>query len=84
MPGVQAVAWQGVVTTAGTPRPVVERLSMRLAELSELPHVGEVRQRGMMIGVELVRDRATREEYDYGERIGHRVEIAEIVEHQLR
>ena len=52
------------------------RLAEGLASIARLPHVGEVRQRGLMIGIELVRDRATQEEYGYAERIGHRVCLA--------
>jgi 4-aminobutyrate aminotransferase/(S)-3-amino-2-methylpropionate transaminase len=38
------------------------RMMARLAEIAaDHPHVGEVRGRGMMIGVEMVRDRGTRE-----------------------
>ena len=50
----------------------VEALSRALAPASELPHVGEVRQRGLMVGIELVRDRATRAPYDDALRAGHR------------
>lgn len=57
-------------------KPVVETLSRGLAEIAELPHVGEVRQRGMMIGIELVRDRKTKEDYPYRDRIGHQVCLA--------
>jgi adenosylmethionine-8-amino-7-oxononanoate aminotransferase len=35
--------------------------------------VGEVRQKGLMVGIELVSDRRSRAEYAYGDRIGHRV-----------
>jgi adenosylmethionine-8-amino-7-oxononanoate aminotransferase len=52
------------------------RLAEGLAQIARLSHVGEVRQRGLMIGIELVRDRETQEEYAYGERIGHRVCLA--------
>jgi len=61
-------------------RRVVEGLPAKAAALASalepakaLAHVGEVRQRGLMVGIELVRDRATRAEYAYGERAGHRV-----------
>jgi adenosylmethionine-8-amino-7-oxononanoate aminotransferase len=48
-------------------------LARALAPAAAMAHVGEVRQRGLMVGIELVRDRATREEYAYGLRAGHRV-----------
>jgi adenosylmethionine-8-amino-7-oxononanoate aminotransferase len=44
-----------------------------LAKVSALPHVGEVRRAGFMVGIELVRDRETRAEYDYAARMGHQV-----------
>jgi len=50
------------------------RLQARLGEcLSPLPHVGDIRQWGLMVGVELVRHRKTRESYDPAEKIGYRV-----------
>ncbi|ABC79847.1 adenosylmethionine--8-amino-7-oxononanoate transaminase [Anaeromyxobacter dehalogenans] len=48
-------------------------LARALAPAARLAHVGEVRQRGLMVGIELVRDRATREEYAYELRAGDRV-----------
>jgi adenosylmethionine-8-amino-7-oxononanoate aminotransferase len=51
-------------------------LAPGLAALAELPHVGDVRQRGLMVGVELVRERRAKEPYDYAERIGHRTCLA--------
>ncbi len=41
--------------------------------IAPLRHVGDIRSRGMMIGIELVRDRDTGEPYPEAERMGHRV-----------
>jgi adenosylmethionine-8-amino-7-oxononanoate aminotransferase len=51
----------------------VAALARALAPLRDHPHVGEIRQRGLMVGIELVRDRASKAEYDYGLRVGHQV-----------
>jgi adenosylmethionine-8-amino-7-oxononanoate aminotransferase len=53
--------------------PTLER---GLGAIAALPHVGEIRRRGVMIGIELVQDRGTRAEYDYAARMGHRVTLA--------
>jgi len=45
----------------------------KLAVLKDFPHVGDIRQKGLMLGIELVRDKATRQPYDWDERIGVRV-----------
>jgi len=42
-------------------------------EIEPLAHVGDVRRRGLMTGIELVRDRATRAPYSPTAKIGHRV-----------
>ena len=57
-------------------RRTAEVLRPKLAAIEELDHVGDVRQRGLMVGIELVRDRRTKEPYAYAERIGHRVCLA--------
>jgi adenosylmethionine---8-amino-7-oxononanoate aminotransferase len=48
-------------------------LERRLQAVAELPHVGDARQRGLMVGIELVADRATKTSYDWRERVGQRV-----------
>jgi len=51
-------------------------LSDRLAPLARLPHVGQVRRRGLMVGIELVADRARREPFPPDERRGWNVCLA--------
>jgi adenosylmethionine-8-amino-7-oxononanoate aminotransferase len=53
-----------------------ELLARRLAELRDHPHVGEVRQKGIMAGIELVASRADQKAFDPATRIGHRVVLA--------
>lgn len=50
----------------------IERLQEHLQRIATLPHVGNVRGRGLIAGIELVRDRATREPYPWAERRGQR------------
>lgn len=57
---------------AGLP-PKIDLVAERLARLTRLPHVGDVRQQGLMAGIELVRDRATAEPYPWEEAVGVRV-----------
>jgi adenosylmethionine---8-amino-7-oxononanoate aminotransferase len=52
------------------------RLQQRLAELADHPHVGEIRKMGLMVGIELVRDRKTKEPFDPSQRIGHKIVLA--------
>lgn len=50
-----------------------ERLAKHLERLRELPVVGDVRQRGLMAGIELVEDRAGRRPFPPERRMGQRV-----------
>ena len=52
------------------------RIDERLAVLRDHPHVGEVRKKGRMIGIELVRDRDGLIPYDAKLRLGHQVTLA--------
>jgi adenosylmethionine---8-amino-7-oxononanoate aminotransferase len=54
-------------------KPAMEALARGLERIAELPHVGDIRRRGMMVGVELVKDRRTREPYEFGARKGFEV-----------
>ena len=51
----------------------VEALARRLAPLADHPHVGEIRQRGLMVGIELVADRATKEPFPEHLQVGAEV-----------
>jgi len=51
----------------------IAHLKERLNKLKDLAHVGEVRQCGFMVGIELVADRKTKQLYPPEKRIGHNV-----------
>ena len=51
----------------------VEALARLLAPLADHPHVGEIRQRGLMVGIELVADRSTREPFPEHLQVGAEV-----------
>jgi len=54
-------------------KPKIEALKKYLAPLKDHPHVGEIRQIGLIAAVELVKDRSTKEAFPLEERWGHRV-----------
>ena len=54
-------------------RPKIAELRRLLQPLGQHPHVGDIRQLGFIVGIELVRDRKTKEPYPPTERIGMRV-----------
>jgi adenosylmethionine-8-amino-7-oxononanoate aminotransferase len=53
--------------------PKIERLASHLRRIAERPHVGHVRQRGLIAGIELVQDKATKRAYPWTERRGWQV-----------
>lgn len=53
--------------------PKIKFLSQKLQMFYNLPHVGDLRQRGFMVGIELVRDRQTQAAYPWQEKVGVRV-----------
>jgi adenosylmethionine-8-amino-7-oxononanoate aminotransferase len=51
----------------------IDILDAWLKDVSNLQHVGDVRNAGMMAGVELVKDKKTKEPFDWEEKMGWRV-----------
>lgn len=51
------------------------RLGSLLEPVADLPHVAEVRRRGFMVGIEIMRDPSTRTSYEPSARMGHRVTL---------
>ncbi len=56
--------------TLASMQPKIARLAEHLARIAQQPHVGDVRQRGLIAGIELVRDKATKAPYPWEERCG--------------
>jgi adenosylmethionine-8-amino-7-oxononanoate aminotransferase len=54
-------------------QPKIKTMARLLQPLWQLPHVGDIRQRGFMAAIELVEDKKTRKPYPLKARIGHRV-----------
>ncbi len=53
-----------------------EQLRQGLGRLADMPHVVEVRQQGMMVGIEIAQDKAADEPYPPEQRMGHQVIMA--------
>ncbi len=54
-------------------QPKIKHLGVKLAQLAENAHVGDLRQRGFMVGIELVADRSSALAYESAQQIGHQV-----------
>jgi adenosylmethionine-8-amino-7-oxononanoate aminotransferase len=54
----------------GNNRRLSEIMAAEVADLADHPHVGEIRQHGMTIAMEMVRDKRSREPYAWQERRG--------------
>jgi adenosylmethionine-8-amino-7-oxononanoate aminotransferase len=54
----------------GNNRRLSEMMAAEVAELADHPHVGEIRQHGMTLAIEMVSDKSSREPYAWQERRG--------------
>lgn len=54
-------------------QPMIELLSELLAPLNDLAQVGNIRQRGLMAGIEVVQDKASKKSYPSKLRVGERI-----------
>jgi adenosylmethionine-8-amino-7-oxononanoate aminotransferase len=54
-------------------RPKIKTMARLLKPFLQLPHVGDIRQRGFMAAIELVEDKKTKKPYPLAARMGHRV-----------
>ncbi|HEX6726052.1 MAG TPA: aminotransferase class III-fold pyridoxal phosphate-dependent enzyme, partial [Nitrospira sp.] len=51
----------------------IKMLTQSMKPMAEMPHVGDIRQSGLMVGIELVKDKQTKEPYPLRAKAGHRV-----------
>lgn len=54
-------------------KPKIEMLQSFLKAIGSLEHVGDERNKGLMAGIELVKDKSTKEPYEWEEKMGWRV-----------
>ena len=54
-------------------QPKIKTMAQLLLPLRKLPHVGEIRQQGFIVAIELVADKQTKKPYPLEARIGHKV-----------
>jgi adenosylmethionine-8-amino-7-oxononanoate aminotransferase len=63
--------------------PVAQELRSRLAALESHPHVGEIRGLGLLLGIEFVKNKSTREPFLREENIAERIRQAALAENVL-
>jgi adenosylmethionine-8-amino-7-oxononanoate aminotransferase len=54
-------------------QPKITLLKDKLKEISDLPNAGDVRHKGLIAGIELVKDKSTKEPYPWKEKMGWKV-----------
>ena len=52
-------------------QPAITELAKGLEGLRQLPHVGDVRQKGLMAGIEIVQNKRSKRPFDPKKRVGH-------------
>ncbi|WP_027339056.1 adenosylmethionine--8-amino-7-oxononanoate transaminase [Halonatronum saccharophilum] len=50
-----------------------ELIESKLERFKEITHIGDVRQKGLMVGIEIVKDKKTKKEYPWEEKMGVKV-----------
>jgi adenosylmethionine---8-amino-7-oxononanoate aminotransferase len=74
-----ALACLGIFEREDTVKALIPKISMLeawLAEISSLPHVGDVRNKGLMAGVELVSDKQTKAPFAWEDKMGWKIAYA--------
>ena len=56
-------------------QPKIKLLAEGLAKFTDLPWVGDIRQKGMMVGIELVQNKDIKELFPFALNVGHRVTL---------
>jgi len=51
----------------------IKFLERQLDKFKDLAHVGDVRQKGLIVGIELVKNKRTKQDYDWEDRVGARI-----------
>ncbi len=54
-------------------QPKIKTMAQLLQPLRQLPHVGDIRQKGLMAAIELVKEKKTKKPYPLEARMGHKV-----------
>ncbi|HEX4378664.1 MAG TPA: aspartate aminotransferase family protein, partial [Candidatus Acidoferrum sp.] len=63
--------------------PTARQLRLHLAQLKSHPHVGEIRGLGLLVGIELVKNKSTREPFPREENIAEKIRQAALAENVL-
>jgi hypothetical protein len=63
--------------------PTARQLRLHLAQIESHPHVGEIRGLGLLVGIELVKNKSTREPFPREENIAEKIRQAALAENVL-